>query len=195
MPPRTQIVTANSAALLRRFRCGNAGPQTRPFLPVSCRGQQSNYSTDSGNVNAGPVIRVTDIPAPNSGHIRILELNRPAARNAVSRALLYSLREEIDAVHAQYDAATGDEIPQPSWKKRFGGVAGEDQKGPTRALIIASAIDTSFCAGADLKERKGFTQEEYFYTQIRCLMSLWATGSHGRSFVTRYDTNTNIFCT
>ncbi|KAB5545800.1 ClpP/crotonase-like domain-containing protein [Coniochaeta sp. 2T2.1] len=107
-----------------------------------------------------PVIRVTDIPAPNSGHIRILELNRPSARNAISRALLYSLREEIDAVHAQYDAATGHEIPQPSWQKRFGGVAGEDKKGPTRALIIASAVDTSFCAGADLKERKGFTPEE-----------------------------------
>jgi methylglutaconyl-CoA hydratase len=106
------------------------------------------------------VIRVTDIPAASAGHIRILELNRPAARNAISRALLYSLREEIDAVHAQYDAATGDEIPQPAWKQRFGGVAGEDQKGPTRALIIASAIDTSFCAGADLKERKGFTPEE-----------------------------------
>lgn len=106
---------------------------------------------------------MTDIPAPNSGHIRILELNRPAARNAISRALLYALREEIDAVHAQYDPASGDEVPQPSWKKRFGGVAGEDQKGPTRALILASAVDTSFCAGADLKERKGFTKEEWVY--------------------------------
>lgn len=106
------------------------------------------------------MLRITDVPAPNSGHIRIIELNRPAARNAISRALLYSLREEIDAVHAQYDAATGNEVPQPSWTKRFGGVAGEDQKGPTRALVLASAVDTSFCAGADLKERKGFTPEE-----------------------------------
>ncbi|GAB1317854.1 Enoyl-CoA isomerase/hydratase fer4 [Madurella fahalii] len=115
------------------------------------------YSTET---NAGPLIRVTDLPAPNSGHIRILELNRPAARNAISRALLSSLRDEIDAVHAQYDAATGEELPTPSWNKRFGGIAGDDQKGPTRALIIASALNTAFCAGADLKERKTFTQED-----------------------------------
>ncbi|OIW26986.1 ClpP/crotonase [Coniochaeta ligniaria NRRL 30616] len=141
MSPRIQRATGSPAALLSR----------------------------SGAANAGPIIRVTDIPAPHSGHIRILELNRPAARNAISRALLYSLREEIDAVHAQYDAETGHEIPQPSWQKRFGGVAGEDQKGPTRALIIASAVDTSFCAGADLKERKGFSPEETsaFLTVLR----------------------------
>ena len=114
------------------------------------------YSTE----NAGPLIRITDIPAPSSGHIRILELNRPAARNAISRALLNNLRDEIDAIHAQYDAATGDELPTPEWEQRFGGVAGEPKKGPTRALIVASAVDSSFCAGADLKERKGFTQEE-----------------------------------
>ncbi|EON95607.1 putative methylglutaconyl- hydratase protein [Phaeoacremonium minimum UCRPA7] len=110
---------------------------------------------------------------PNSGHIRILELNRPRARNAISRALLYSLREEIDAIHAQYDAATGDELPQPSWKQRFGGAAGPDEKGPTRALIIASAVDSCFCSGADLKERKTFTQEETaaFLTTLRASLT------------------------
>ncbi|KAK3388513.1 ClpP/crotonase-like domain-containing protein [Sordaria brevicollis] len=125
------------------------------------------YSTEAP---AGPVIRVTNLPAPGSGHIRILELNRPAARNAISRALLNSLRDEIDAVHAQYDAATGEEKPL---QKRFGGAAGEDQKGHTRALIISSAVDTSFCAGADLKERKGFTQEETaaFLTNLRTALT------------------------
>jgi methylglutaconyl-CoA hydratase len=163
MSPRVQLSTGKASVFLGRVRSLNAAPRSRPFLRISCAGQRSAYSTESGSANAGPVVRVTDIPAPNSGHIRILELNRPAARNAISRALLYSLREEIDAVHAQYDAATGDEIPQPSWQKRFGGVAGEDKKGPTRALIIASAVDTSFCAGADLKERKEFTPEECVY--------------------------------
>lgn len=165
MSPRIQLPTGNPAALLGRVRCCNAALQARPFLRLAAAGQRSaSYATDFASAaNPGPVVRVTDIPAPNSGHIRILELNRPAARNAISRALLYSLREEIDAVHAQYDAETGHEIPQPSWKKRFGGVAGEDQKGPTRALIIASAVDTSFCAGADLKERKGFSPDEYVF--------------------------------
>ncbi|KAI6635141.1 hypothetical protein MCOR14_005852 [Pyricularia oryzae] len=107
-----------------------------------------------------PLIRVTDLPAPNSGHIRVLELNRPKARNAISRALLASLREEVDSIARQYDAQTGEEIPTPSWNKRFGGIAGDSEKGPTRALVLASAVESSFCAGADLKERRGFTQEE-----------------------------------
>ncbi|KAI1770133.1 ClpP/crotonase [Hypoxylon cercidicola] len=109
------------------------------------------YSSD-----AGPLIRVTNLPAPNTGHIRILELNRPSARNAISKALLAALRAEVDDVQAQY-TADGEELPPP---QRFGGAAGIDQKGPTRALILASAVDASFCAGADLKERRGFTQEE-----------------------------------
>lgn len=126
------------------------------FSRLTVRRAARFYSTE----NAGPLVRITDIPAPSSGHIRILELNRPSARNAISRALLNTLRDEIDAIHAQYDAATGDELPNPEWEQRFGGVPGEPQKGPTRALIVASAVDSSFCAGADLKERKGFTQEE-----------------------------------
>ncbi|KAI0382547.1 ClpP/crotonase [Hypomontagnella monticulosa] len=109
------------------------------------------YSSD-----AGPLVRVTNIQAPNSGHIRILELNRPSARNAISKALLASLRAEVDDVQSQY-TIEGQELPPPP---RFGGAAGVDQKGPTRALILASAVDASFCAGADLKERRGFTQEE-----------------------------------
>ncbi|KAI0123757.1 ClpP/crotonase-like domain-containing protein [Xylariales sp. AK1849] len=108
------------------------------------------YSSD-----AGPLINVINVPAPNSGHIRILELNRPSARNAISKALLAALRAEIDDVNSQY-TKDGDEIAST----RFGGAAGVDEKGPTRALILASAVDASFCAGADLKERRGFTPEE-----------------------------------
>ncbi|KAI0099701.1 ClpP/crotonase [Nemania sp. FL0031] len=110
------------------------------------------YSSDA----TGPLINVINLPAPNTGHIRVLELNRPSARNAISKALLAALRAEIDDVHAQY-TPDGDEKPIAP---KFGGVAGIDQKGPTRALILASAVDASFCAGADLKERRGFTQEE-----------------------------------
>ncbi|KAI0005597.1 ClpP/crotonase [Xylariaceae sp. FL0662B] len=105
---------------------------------------------------AGPLIRVTHVPAPNSGHIRVLELNRPSTRNAISKALLAALRAEVDDVQAQY-TSDGEEVPVPP---RFGGAAGPDVRGPTRALVLASAVDASFCAGADLKERRGFTQEE-----------------------------------
>ncbi|KAK0612054.1 ClpP/crotonase-like domain-containing protein [Immersiella caudata] len=145
MPPRPRFSPHTVAAIARPSRLSR-----RSFV------LRARYSTE----NNSPLVRVTDLPAPNSGHIRVLELNRPAARNAISRALLFSLREEIDAIHAQYDAATGEEIPAPSWKERFTGPLGEAEKGPTRALIVASAVETSFCAGADLKERRGFTQEE-----------------------------------
>ncbi|KAI1114039.1 ClpP/crotonase [Nemania sp. NC0429] len=105
------------------------------------------YSSDA----AGPLINVVNVPAPNSGHIRVLELNRPKARNAISRALLAALRAEIDDVHAQYTPDGDEKNPNP---------AAPGQSGPTRALVLASAVDASFCAGADLKERRGFTQEE-----------------------------------
>lgn len=59
-------------------------------------------------------------------------------------------------MHIQY-GPNGEELPL---QKRFGGAAGVDEKGPTRAVVLASAVDTSFCAGADLKERKGMSQGE-----------------------------------
>jgi len=96
------------------------------------------------------------VQAPNSGRIRILSLARPAARNAISRALLHELRANIDSVASEYDSQ-GDEVPP---QKVFGGAAGVDSRGPTRALVLASEVDSCFCAGADLKERAGFSPEE-----------------------------------
>lgn len=142
MSPRTALVlNASSALRLGRFAVGRKGAVARLY----------SASTEA------PLVRVTDVPAPNSGHIRILELNRPSARNAISKALLSSLREEINKVHAQYDSVTGEELPLP---QLFGGAAGPNKRGHTRALVLASAVDTSFCAGADLKERRTFTQDE-----------------------------------
>lgn len=126
MPPRTIISSPAARALL------------------SGRISQRFYSAAASNE---PLIRVTNIAAPSSGHIRILELNRPSARNAISKALLAALRAEVDDIHAQYDAQ-GNEIVAPS------------EAGATRAVVIASAVDTCFCAGADLKERRGFTKAE-----------------------------------
>ncbi|KAF2629899.1 ClpP/crotonase [Macroventuria anomochaeta] len=96
-----------------------------------------------------PVINVVNYPAPHSGNIRILSLNRPAARNAISRQLLSELNQQITSIH------------------------NEGQTGPTRALILASEVDTSFCAGADLKERVTFTQEDTanFLTSLRSTLT------------------------
>lgn len=54
------------------------------------------------------------LEAPHTGHVKILSLNRPQARNAISRQLLQDLHHEIDIIHS------------------------EPSDGPTRALILAS---------------------------------------------------------
>jgi methylglutaconyl-CoA hydratase len=81
-------------------------------------------------------IKVQQHPAPHSGTIRVLLLDRPEARNALSRKLVSELTQHVEEIQAE--AGTGK----------------------TRALIIASNIDQAFCSGADLKERRTFTEEE-----------------------------------
>lgn len=87
------------------------------------------------SADASPII-TTHYPAPHSGNIRVLLLDRPQTRNALSRRLVTDLRRHIQHIRD------------------------ENGVGGTRALIIASGNDNAFCAGADLKERKGMTQEE-----------------------------------
>lgn len=104
----------------------------RPYLlsqqaRLTCR---RYYSADTS-----PLI-IDHHPAPHSGNIRVLLLDRPANRNALSKRLIADLRRNIDHIKA------------------------ENGVGATRALIIGSANDGAFCAGADLKERKGMTSEE-----------------------------------
>ena len=140
-PAATMPARPASATLLFRGAPARAPVRLRLARP---------YST------AEPLIRVSNLPAQNTGHIRVLELNRASARNAISRSLLAALRAEVDAVASQY-GENSEELPA---RKLFGGAAGVDEKGPTRAVVLASAVDSCFCAGADLKERKGFTKEE-----------------------------------
>ncbi|KAJ5888039.1 Methylglutaconyl-CoA hydratase [Penicillium taxi] len=92
----------------------------------------SRYSTSTED----DVIKIQQIPAPGSGHVRVLQLNRPQARNAISRHLLETLSKNIKSI------------------------AAEEGNGPTRALVVASNIDSAFCSGADLKERAKMTQAQ-----------------------------------
>lgn len=103
------------------------------------------------------LINIRDIPAPHSGYIRVLELNNPSTRNAISRALLAELSREIETIQKQFDPLTRQEVPFEELKSNDGYTS---QNWPTRALIIASALDSCFCSGADLKERKTFTPEQ-----------------------------------
>lgn len=85
----------------------------------------------------GSSIKLSSVPAPHSGSITVVSLNRPAARNALSRQLLGELSDVVEGLHK------------------------EGGKGSTRALILASESDAAFCAGADLKERLTMTPDEY----------------------------------
>ncbi|KAF2666971.1 ClpP/crotonase [Microthyrium microscopicum] len=93
-----------------------------------------------------PLILSETIPSPHCGHIKILHLNRHDAKNAISRALLSQLKYELDSMKCK-----------PT---------------ETRALIIASAVDGTFCAGADLKERRTFTFDDTrkFLTDLRATL-------------------------
>ncbi|OMP85941.1 Methylglutaconyl-CoA hydratase, mitochondrial [Diplodia seriata] len=89
------------------------------FARTLLRNVPVNFRASSSS--AQPLIKLTNIPAPHSGTIRVLSLNRPEARNAISKALLSELIQHVNAIH------------------------GEGTKPTTRALVIASEIDTSFC--------------------------------------------------
>ncbi len=104
----------------------------------------SSYRTYASSAADSP-IKVQYRDAPHSGQIRILLLDRPEARNALSRRLISDLRQHVTEIQA------------------------EKGTGSTRALILASNTDKAFCAGADLRERKGMTQEETrdFLTTMR----------------------------
>jgi len=115
-------------------------PRLLPSLLLRVPSQRRAFSVTgvaaSASAATPSLLTARNIPAPHTGTIRILSLNRPAARNAISRQLLAELARETQQIHAEAGA------------------------GPTRALILASEVDASFCAGADLKERATFTQEQ-----------------------------------
>lgn len=134
---------------------------SRPLFRLSIH-QQYVPSTSirlSSTASTPSLLTVRDIPAAHLGHIRILALNNPKSRNAISRQLLTELGREINGVKEQIE----DEAAR-------GEVVGEG----TRVLILASEVDGAFCAGADLKERKAMSKDEYVHVVLSgtCLLSI-----------------------
>jgi methylglutaconyl-CoA hydratase len=112
---------------------------TRPPTSLAIRIQQIRaYSSAPSSL-----VTTEIFPAPHCGCIKVLSLNRPEARNAISRKLLSDLRAELSSL-SLFNPSQG----QP---------ANPDS---VRALIIASNVPGVFCAGADLKERISFSLEE-----------------------------------
>lgn len=121
--------------LQRRVQLYNMRPRLTLILRAGCKARHLTCSRCYSTAQE-PTIKSNSIPAPHSGSIRVLSLNRPSARNAISRQLLAELSKHVEEV------------------------AAEGESGGTRALVLASESDASFCAGADLKERATFTPEE-----------------------------------
>ncbi|KAJ2384796.1 hypothetical protein H4S02_004645 [Coemansia sp. RSA 2611] len=103
-----------SASLLRAYRLGRR-------LPLARR-----HST------APSELELTRHAGADAG-IVTLSLNRPAAKNALSRALVASLAQALDTLH-------------------------DDRT--VRALVLRSSVPRVFCAGADLKERARMSAAE-----------------------------------
>ena len=165
----------NSNKLLTRSSLVSWTPQScaRPIIRA--------YSTSKPSL-----ITTKNIPAPHSGHIRILTLNSPHNKNAISWQLLSELSNEITKIKQQTEnewtrflayqkrktgKGVGAVVQQQSNTDATLGISQHldaqfDEDDPpcvgegTRALIIGSEVNGVFCAGADLKERKGMSAQE-----------------------------------
>ena len=98
--------------------------------------------------NRPRLIKVWNILAPHQGHIRVLGLNSPKEKNALSLGLLKNLRLEIRSIMAQKN--THDELGL----------------GPTRVLIVASELGV-FSAGAYFKVTEEKTEAKYVRSFLR----------------------------
>lgn len=107
-----------------------------------------------GRDNPGKIldtILVSQVDAPHMGIVKIIQLRRPHAKNALSQQLVHELSDEIEEIHQNaYNEA---------------GVRS------TRALVLTSAVDNVFCGGADLKERVNMSLPETraFLSSLRSL--------------------------
>jgi enoyl-CoA hydratase/carnithine racemase len=74
------------------------------------------------------------VSTTKQGHVAVIRLERPEAMNAISGAMADELTGAFDAI------------------------AGDDD---TWVVVLAAAGDRAFCVGADLKERAGFSLEDF----------------------------------
>ncbi|KIS70784.1 putative methylglutaconyl-coa hydratase [Mycosarcoma maydis] len=98
------------------------------------------YSTSIGPTQLVSLDTLSDIAktehgsaSPYDEHISVLTLNRAPAKNAISKALLAEMDQHVTSL------LTSSTV---------------------RTLLIRSSVSGTFCAGADLKERKGMSKAE-----------------------------------
>lgn len=124
-----------AATMLAQLSRRSVFAANRQWVKAAARQQRSYASA------LGAALKISSLPAPHAGTITVLSLDRPKARNAISKQLLSELNGVVEGLHK------------------------EGGQGSTRALILASECDNAFCAGADLKERFDMAPEEYVVAQ------------------------------
>nr|XP_027083398.1 probable enoyl-CoA hydratase 2, mitochondrial [Coffea arabica] len=77
-------------------------------------------------------VKLHKLDDSDSGVVEV-NLDRPGAKNAISKDMLHGLQRSLEAVYKDHSA---------------------------KVLMICSSVHKAFCAGADLKERKTMTPDE-----------------------------------
>lgn len=142
-------------------------PQWHPTRQNRLYLESRSYSTPTP-YRLPTLLNIKNIPAPHQGVIRILSLNRPQARNALSRQMVAELTEEVERVAEEHEQQQQQQQLQHNEPDHHMNDESKPLRARTRAraraLIFTSNIDTCFCAGADLKERATFTHEQYVFS-------------------------------
>ncbi|KAI4242221.1 MAG: hypothetical protein L6R42_011066, partial [Xanthoria sp. 1 TBL-2021] len=132
------------------------------------------------------LLKVYNLSAPHTGRIRVITLNSPRNKNAISRQLLAELEAELQSCH---DETTKEDI---AWqRKKLGAALGQG----TRAIVIGSEVDGVFCAGADLKERKKMTRQEYGFPNPSYQPNTMSMAYRGSEIVADWRSRTDDFLT
>ncbi|KNE54035.1 hypothetical protein AMAG_00038 [Allomyces macrogynus ATCC 38327] len=130
-----------------RAATAGAAPSTTRFAAIRAAPTAFRFASTStpAVTNAAREAYIEKLAGADTG-ITILSLNRPKAKNALSRQLLAEFRECLDAVRFDAD---------------------------TRVLVVRSLVDRVFCAGADLKERATMNPTEVaaFVSSLRAAFS------------------------
>ena len=120
----------------------------RPLLHVRCGASAARVAAGgrcASSAVASSELSVDYLLGERAGIVAI-SMNRPAAKNAISRGLLAAMAEAVSSV--RFDRTV-------------------------RAVIVRSLVPGVFCAGADLKERAKMRPDEVapFVSRARALMS------------------------
>ena len=121
----------------QKHTVGDGSPAVKTIDELKNNAEEMHaFAHQFRNVSKNGPLHVEDMRVSENGVVRIIQLAELERMNALSTSLLKELARLIDESKAQ---ASSDMI---------------------RAVVIASAHDKAFCAGADLKERAKMSETE-----------------------------------